>query len=106
MDAQRTTTGPALLGRLVWIMVGPITLFLLAISIVDRRGGWLSLTSLAYFPVLGGTVLGRWLEFRVGHPMTATGEPATTEHLRRYALAATALALAGWVVAHLLAAIR
>ena len=83
------------------MMVGPITLCVLALSIAEQRGGWLTLTSLAYLAVLGGTILGRWLEFRVGHPMTATGEPATTEHLRRYFLGAATLGLAVWIVANL-----
>jgi hypothetical protein len=87
MDTRRTTTVPALFGRLLWMMVGPFTLFLLALAIAEQRGGLLTLPSLAFFPVLGITMLGRWLEFRVGHPVTATGEPATTEHLRRYLLA-------------------
>jgi hypothetical protein len=83
------------------MMVGPITLLLLALSIAGQRGGWLTLPSLAYFPVLGGTMLGRWLEFRCGFPLTATGEPATTDHLRRYVLAAATLGLAVWIVANL-----
>jgi hypothetical protein len=33
--------------------------------------------------------------------MTATGEPATTEHLRRYFLGAATLGLAVWIVANL-----
>jgi hypothetical protein len=103
MNSRQTTDVSALFGRLLWMMVGPITLILLALSIVERRGGWLALPSLAYFPVLGGTILGRWLEFRAGHPMTATGEPATTGHLRRYQLTAATLGLAGWIVANLTA---
>ena len=50
-------------------------------------------------------MLGRLLEFRVGHPMTSTGEPATTEHLRRYPLAAAALGLAVWIAANWLSLI-
>lgn len=83
------------------MIVGPITLILLAVSIAGQRGGWLTLPSLAYFPVLGGTMLGRWLEFRVGDPMTSTGEPATTAHLRRYLLTAATLGVAVWIVASL-----
>jgi hypothetical protein len=101
MDTRRMNTLPALLGRLLWMMVGPVTLLLLALSVAERRGGWLTLPSLAYLAVLGGTMLGRWLEFRGGHPLTATGEPATAEHLRRYLLAAATLGLAVWVVANL-----
>jgi hypothetical protein len=125
MDTRRTMTAPAIFATLLWMMVGPITLFLLALAIAVQRGGWFTFLSLIYFPVLGGTMLGRWLEFRCGFPMTAEGEPATTEHLRhrdqaqgmdlhlaegepattehlrRYLLAAATLGLAVWIVANL-----
>jgi hypothetical protein len=104
MDTRRTTTtttAPALLGRLLWMMVGPISLALLALSIAQRRAGWLSAQSLAYFPVLAVMLFGRWLEFRCGQPMTSTGEPATAADLRRYLLVAGALGLATWIVANL-----
>jgi hypothetical protein len=83
-------------------MVGPFALALLALAIARTRGGWLSPPSLAYIPVLGVTMFGRWLEFRAGHPMTSTGEPATTVHLRRYLFGAAVLGLAAWIVANLL----
>src|SRR5207249_1890712 len=66
MDTEPTTTGPALFGRLLWMMVGPITLALLALQIVQHRHGWLTPTSLVYILVLGGTLLGRCLEVRSG----------------------------------------
>jgi hypothetical protein len=81
------------------MMVGPITLALLALSIAQQRAGWLSPQSLAYFPVLAVMLLGRWLEFRCGQPMTSTGAPATATDLRRYLLVAGSLGLAAWVVA-------
>jgi hypothetical protein len=83
------------------MMLGPITLALLALSIAGQRGGWLTPPNLAYFPVLGGTMLGRWLEFRGGHPMTSTGDPATTEPLRRYLYAAATLGIGVWLVVNL-----
>jgi hypothetical protein len=46
--------------------------------------------------------IGRWTEFRSGLPMTATGEPATAEHLRRYALGLGLLGLGLWIAANLI----
>jgi hypothetical protein len=83
------------------MMVGPITLLLLALHIGRQWGGWLTLPSLAYLVVLLGTYLSRWMEFRCGCPMTATGEPATTDQLRRYALASGTIGIAIWFVANL-----
>ena len=46
-------------------------------------------------------LLGRWTEFRYSRPLTATGEPATADHLRRYTLVLSILGLGAWVAANL-----
>jgi hypothetical protein len=91
----------AILGRLFWMMLGPFFLVIVAISTAERRDGWFSPADGLYFAVLGGMLLGRWLEFRSGQPLTATGVPATVAHLRRYALVLSVLGVAAWVVANL-----
>ena len=48
-------------------------------------------------------LIGRLIEFRYGQPMTATGEPATAAHLRRYVLWSQVLGLGIWVAAKLVA---
>jgi hypothetical protein len=101
MSKSSTTTVPAVIGRLLWMMVGPIALLLLVLNIAREWDGWLTLPGLAYFVALLGTVFGRWLEFRCGFPMTATGEPAVADHLRRYALAFGTIGVGVWVVANL-----
>jgi hypothetical protein len=45
---------------------------------------------------------GRWMEFRLGTPLTATGEPATADDLRRYALGLGLIGLGVWVVVNLI----
>lgn len=102
-DTERMTTGSATLARLVWMMLGPILLSLLALLITQERSRWLSFPSAAYITALGGTMLGRWIEFRLGNPLTSTGEPATGKHLRAYLLMTTILGLSAWIVANLLA---
>lgn len=92
---------PALIGRILWMMVGPVTLLLIALQIAREWDGWFSLPSLAYIVVLLATFLGRWMEFQGGFPKTATGEPATTDHLRRYALASSTIGIAVWFIANL-----
>ena len=64
--------------------------------------GWLTPLNLVYFVILGGMLVGRWAEFRYGMPMTATGEPASIDHLRRYAIGVGMLGLAICVAANLL----
>ena len=101
MATEAMTSAPALFGRLSWMFVGPFALAIFAISITERRDGWFSALDLIYFVVLGGMLLGRWTEFRYSRPMTATGESASVEHLRRYALVLSTLGLGIWVAANL-----
>ena len=54
------------------------------------------------FPVLGGLLVARWLEFRGGNPQTSTCEPATPADLRHYVLGTIVLGFGAWVVANLI----
>lgn len=85
-----------------WIMLGPGILFLLGLSIARGGGGWFTLKDIAFVAVLAGLVLGRFVEFRGGDPRTATGEPATREHLRRYIVLILTIGLGVWIVANLI----
>jgi hypothetical protein len=101
MARDAMTSAPAAFGRLSWMIVGPLALAIFAISITKRRDGWFSPLDLIYFVVLGGMLVGRWTEFRYAQPMTATGEPATAAHLRRYTLVISTLGLGIWFAANL-----
>ena len=101
MPTQAKTSLPVFLSRIFWMMVGPLTLVLLAFSIVIKGSGWLTLTDLAFLGVLGSLLLARWLEFQGGKPRTSTGEPATPAHLRRYAITTIVLGASAWVAANL-----
>ncbi len=102
MVTEAMPSTPAIFGRLSWMVVGPFALAIFALSMTERRDGWFSLLDLIYFVVLGGMLLGRWLEFRYSRPQTAMGEPATAAHLRRYALVLSILGLGIWIVANLI----
>ncbi|HXG10472.1 MAG TPA: hypothetical protein VNK04_11985 [Gemmataceae bacterium] len=102
MAAPPTTSPLAVLGRLTWMMFGPLALLLAAWGVVSKGGGWLTTADLAYLAVLAAMLLGRWLEFRGGSPQKATGEPATPADLRRYVIFTLVIGLGVWVVANLL----
>jgi hypothetical protein len=85
------------LGRLTWMLLGPIALFLTGLS-VARASGWLTAFDLGYLAALGVTILGRWVEYQAGDPRTADGEPATVAHIRWYTAAALIIGLGFWVV--------
>ena len=102
MPSTQSTSMLAFAARWYWMMLGPLILGLLAFSIITNGNGWLTRADIAFLVLLGVLLMSRWLEFHEGNPETATGEPATTNHLRRYLLYATLLGLSGWVLANLM----
>ena len=101
MTAHPMTSPAALVGRIFWMMAGPILLVILGLMIAQQDTGWLTMLDIAFFLVLGGMLLGRWVEYRAGGAMTGMGEPATLDDVRRYVLAASLLGVGGWIVANL-----
>jgi hypothetical protein len=101
MAAPQATPVRAALGRVTWMFFGPMLLVVTAAAIAMRGSGFFSFADLFYFLVLGAMLAGRWVEFRGGDPQTATGEPASPQHLRRYLLAASLVGLAVWGTARL-----
>jgi len=100
MAETATTSTGIVLARAFWMLLGPLALFLIGYHIVASGTGWLTGTDLAFFVVLGGMLLARWVEFRTGAAQTAAGAPATGADLRRYVLSATLGGLAVWIVAN------
>jgi hypothetical protein len=95
MAVQQTTSISGTVGRLVWMLFGPMILTLLIVAIA-AKGTNFSLLDVAYWSALAATVAGRWLEFKGGNPQTAEGEPANIQNLRRYSLAMTLVGLGAW----------
>ena len=88
--------------RLVWVFLGPISLFLLTCHIFLRGTGWHTVADYAFFLILFAVVFARWFEFQGGNATTATGEPATPADVTRFAWI---MAIAGtclWILANAL----
>ena len=100
--AIRSDSALVLLGRIVWVMFGPLLLFAIACFIVTRPG-WRIGINVAYLATLVAIVLGRCIEHLGGDPKTSTGETSTPAHLRRFTLFTLVGGLALWLVANLLA---
>jgi hypothetical protein len=89
-------------GRLFWMMIGPLALAMTTYFIVSSGNGWTTTADFLFFVILGGMILGKWLEFRGGDPQTQAGEPATAADLRRYILMVVITGPAVWTVANIL----
>jgi hypothetical protein len=101
MAGSDTTRLIPVLGRLFWMMIGPLLLVLTIYFIATSGTGWTTTADLLYFVILGGMILGKWLEFRGGSPQTSTGEPATAADLHRYILMLVTIGPVVWVLANL-----
>ncbi len=100
MSDAPVTSIKVVLARLFWMLLGPAFLTICLYRIATAGTGWTTFADLVYFVILGGMILGRWVEFRAGNPRTSTGEPAAPADLRRYVLAVAAGGLLLWVVAN------
>jgi hypothetical protein len=102
MSTRPMTSSAAFFGRLFWMIAGPMFLMVLALNIAQRNTGWFTFLDLAYFLILVGMLLGRWLEFRSGDAMTGLGEPATPADLQRYLVTTSLVGLGLWVLVNVI----
>ena len=59
-----------LIGRLLWLIIGPIALFVLTLFIVITDSGWLTGDDLGFHITVGLMLFSRWLVIRSGHGRT------------------------------------
>jgi hypothetical protein len=79
--------------------LGNIVLLILTVFIFQRRG--FSALDLAYWLVIAGMILVRYIDITKLRGLTKDGEPATLGHWRRYALFLPLIVGGVWVLAHL-----
>ena len=88
--------------RITWVLLGPISLALLVVGIVQRGNGWLTGLDGLFGLVVGLMILGRWVEQRSGAATTLTGEPATLQQCKRYTVILLVVAAVSWITANIL----
>ena len=100
-DSEGTSSevqGQGCLIRIFWIIIGNVLLVLFVSRI--HIAGELSLFDLAYWTTVAAMVAARYIDVYRFHGATASGEPATPEHFRRYAYCLGAGALVVWCLVH------
>ena len=88
--------------HVAWVFVGPLFLVLLVLNILQGGAGWGTAVDVAFFGVVAGIVLCRWLDQRSGQGTTSTGDPSTWADFRRYVQLFVTLAVGVWIVANVL----
>jgi hypothetical protein len=86
--------------RLFWMAFGNLALVLIALVIIERRD--FSAVDVAYWLVVVALVIARYVDIARFAGRTASDEPATLRHFRRYALGLLASAAALWTCVHVL----
>ena len=99
--AEQITSFWVLGARVSWVILGPVALVGITYAIITGGTGWLTLLDVAFGFTAGLMLLGRWVEHRSGAATTLTGEPATTEQLRRYVMILIPVTAAVWGAANL-----
>ncbi len=92
--------------RIAWMLVGNVILAILAIRIAERRDFEWHLADTLYWAVVLALVLLRWVDVRALKGETASGQPATFAHWKRYAVLLFVAALLVWAAAHAAAGLR
>ena len=96
--ATNNSSGIVMLARLLWFIVGPIFLLVLASSIALKEvGGWFTPASIAYLAILVGVIVARRLD-----PQNSYGDATTMVDLRKHSIGTMSIGLIIWVVANLL----
>jgi hypothetical protein len=88
--------------RLGWMMLGNVALLLTLVAIA-RRPNTLSYADALFWAIVAFCIGLRYLDIRRFGGLTATSQPATLTHWRRYALLLAAVSAAAWGAAHALA---
>mgnify|MGYP007050452459 CR=1 FL=1 len=99
-DVGEINSATVLLGRLIWMMVGPVMLVYVTYSIISSGEGWLTPWDFAYAVIALLMLGGRWIEQRSGAAMTVMGNRSTPEHFARYVRILLPAAIGAWIIAN------
>jgi len=88
--------------HLFWMGAGNAILILCLIYIIHNHVRGLAIVDLGYWLTVMAMVAARYVDIRSYHGDTATGEPSTLSHGRKYAVRLVIGALFVWIIIHLL----
>jgi hypothetical protein len=86
--------------RLYWMILGNALLALALISIFRNTEGFLSVADIVFVCAVAALLAARWVDIVKLNGLTASGDPATPGHLKRYIVVLVVASAVLWGLAH------
>ena len=102
-ETSPATTGYGCLFRLFWMVFGSGILLFLWFFILSHSGTFFSLFDTAFGATVALLIAVRYVDITRLNGQTASGEPATLAHWRRYTFGLVLFGAAAWAAAHAIA---
>ena len=102
-EVARGTPEYGCLIRLIWLVLGSGILFFIWISILSHKGTFFSALDAAFGATVALLIAVRYIDITRLNGQTASGEPATLAHWRRYSVMLLSCGAVAWAVAHAIA---
>lgn len=105
-QSKQNATEPEPLGfagvvvRIFWLMGGNIALFILAVFILEKKTA--SILDIAYWAIVIGLILIRYVDITRLKGLTSNSEPATLKHWRIYVVKLLLISGALWGLARII----
>jgi hypothetical protein len=93
----------ALIVRPFWMFFGNFALMICVANVIMGESNSTRVSDIIFWSVAAALIIVRFLDIKFLDGQTATGEPATIKHWRRYAIALAVISAAIWSAAHVTA---
>ena len=90
----------AILARPFWMFLGNFALMICAANVLMGEGGSTRISDIIFWCAVAAMLAVRFLDIKFLDGQTATGEPATLAHWRKYAVLLIIFSAVLWSVAH------
>lgn len=90
----------SLMVRTFWILFGNVILLVSAAFIFQRKDWMFHTADIIFWVTVAALVLARYLDIKLYKGLTATGQPATMRHWRKYTVILLVCLTAVWAALH------
>ena len=89
-----------LFAKLFWTFLGNAILLFTAISIFLHKGEILHTADIVFWVTVAAIIIARYLDIKIWNGFTATGQPASMAHWRKYVVVLLIGSTATWIILH------